>query len=242
MALAPPAAGVALATTRVTSPDGSFAVVLDGRVRPRRLGAKVPTPMSVRFSSQVAAGETPPAVFPRLREFNLEADRHVNVDVGDLPVCRVLGLPVTPPPWHHCERGVVGRGKMTVLYSIPEGGSPPPISSELVVYNGGLRKGMTNLWVRAYLPFPRPNTSLTRMKVKRVRDGRYGLEMSVSPPRLAAGLGSLVSFDLTLNRKILSATCPDGHLNARGSAFFEKLAGEVELPFASTSSCTPISR
>jgi hypothetical protein len=67
--------------------------------------------------------------------------------------------------------------------------------------------------------------------------GRYGLEVSVSIPTLANKFGTLLSFDLTLSRKILSASCPDGHLSVRGSTVLKAAAGMVELPFAATRSC-----
>ena len=214
-------------------------MVVYGRVKPKRLGARKPTPVSLRLGSRVVTGEGS-ARIPTLSEFTLEADRHVAINVRGLPVCRVLGLPVTPPPWTHCERGVVGHGEITVLYSVPPG-DPLEMESEVAVYNGGIERGVTNLWIRAYFPLPMPNTSLLRLQVRRVADGRYGLEAKLSVPDLAAGFGSPASFHLILDKKIVSATCPDGHLDVRGSSTFEELTGEVELPFTSTTSCTPVS-
>ena len=172
-----------------------------------------------------------------MRAFTLEADRNVSLDVAGVPVCRVLGLPVAPPPWNDCPDGVVGHGEVTILYTVPEGVSVQ-VSSEVVIYNGGVKHGLTNLWARAYFAVPIPNTSLARIKVRRIHRGRYGLEATVSIPRLADRFGTLRSFDLTLDRSIVSARCSDGRLNARGSALFETGESEVELPFSSVQHCT----
>jgi hypothetical protein len=235
-ALALTAAGVATGATRVSSPDDEFTLALTGQVKPARLAASEPTPTSFHLGGRVTS-QKPAAEFPDMRRLVLEADRSVRLDVEGLPVCRVLGLPVTPPPWNHCKDGIVGHGEVTILYSIPES-APIQISSETVVYNGGVKGGLTNLWIRAYFPLPKPNTSLARMKVKRIHRGRYGLEASLAVPELADRFGSLLSFDLTLDKSIVSASCPDGHLSVRGSTSFETDSGEVELPFASTKRCT----
>ncbi|HEY8501772.1 MAG TPA: hypothetical protein VIL21_03730 [Solirubrobacterales bacterium] len=228
------AVGVAAGATRVTSPDGTFDVTLEGWVKPARLAAAGPTPISFHLGSEVISASG--AEVPAMREFTLEADRNVSLDVSGLPVCRMLGMPVSPPPWGSCRDGIVGQGEMTILYAAP-GSEPTPVTSKLVVYNGGAKGGLTNLWVRTYLPVPKPNVSLARMKVKRVKKGRYGLEVSVSIPTLANKFGTLLSFDLTFSRKILSASCPNGHLSVRGSTLLEGAEGKVELPFAATRSC-----
>lgn len=233
-ALALGVVGVAAAATRVTSPDGTFDVSLDGWVKPAHLATAGSTPISFHLGSEVVA--TSGAEVPEMREFTLEADRNVSLDVSGLPVCRMLGMPVSPPPWGTCRDGIVGQGEMTTLYSAP-GTEPAPVTSKLVVYNGGAKGGLTNLWIRTYLPVPKPNASLARMKVKRIKKGRYGLQVNVSIPTLANKFGTLRSFDLTLGRKILSARCPDGHLSVRGSTLLEGAEGKVELPFAATRSC-----
>lgn len=235
-ALALAAAGVATATTRVSSPDGEFTLALHGQVKPARLAAGKPTPASFHFGGRVTSNGTG-SEFPDMRRLTLEADRNVTLDVKGLPTCRVLGLPVTPPPWNHCRDGIVGHGEVTIVYAAPES-TPIQISSETVVYNGGVKGDLTNLWIRAFFPLPKPNTSLARIKVKRIHRGRYGLEASVSIPRLADRFGSLLSFDLTLDRSIISASCPDGHLGLRGSAGVEAGGGDIELPFSATKRCT----
>ncbi|HMI82432.1 MAG TPA: hypothetical protein VK480_11640 [Solirubrobacterales bacterium] len=233
-ALALIGAAVAAAASRVTSPDGTFEVALDGWVKPARLAAAGATPISLHLGSEVISADG--AEPPDMRELTLEADRDVSLDVSGLPVCRMLGMPVSPPPWGSCREGIVGQGRMTILYSAPEG-EPTPVTSKLVVYNGGVKGRTTNFWVRTYLPVPKPNVSLARMKVKRVNKGRYGLEVKVSIPTLAARFGTLLSFDLTLGRKILSASCPDAHLSVRGSTLLEGSGGMVELPFSATRGC-----
>jgi len=232
-ALALTVGGATAGATHVGSPDGGFDLALDGWVRPARIAPDEPVPVAFHLTSELTS---PVGSLPDTRTFSFEADRSVSLDVSGLPVCRMLGMPVSPPPWRACKAGIVGQGEMTVLYRVPEG-VPVTIKGKLVVYNGGAKGGQTKLWVRTYLSVPRPNVSLAKMKVKRVRKGRYGTKVGVSIPTLAAKFGTLVSFDLTLGKKIVSASCPDGHLSVRGSTSLEGAEGKVELPFAATRRC-----
>jgi hypothetical protein len=52
-------------------------------------------------------------------------------------------------------------------------------------------------------------------------------------PKIAGGSGSPTFFTLTLNKGIVKATCPDGHLSAHGTAVFAdgtKASGTVLRP------------
>jgi hypothetical protein len=71
---------------------------------------------------------------------------------------------------------------------------------------------------------------VTTVKIKKIHKGRYGLLSVASIPKIAGGSGSVKSFSLKLNKGIISATCPDGHLDARGTAVFAegtKMSGGV---------------
>jgi hypothetical protein len=73
---------------------------------------------------------------------------------------------------------------------------------------------------------------VTTVKVKKIHNGRYGL-LSAAVPKIAGGSGSVTFFTLTLKKGIISATCPDGHLNAHGTAKFDdgsSLSGTVVRP------------
>jgi hypothetical protein len=95
-----------------------------------------------------------------------------------------------------------------------------PVHSELLAFNGGFRGGVTTLLIHAYITVPTPAAIVTTVKVKKIHKGAFGLGSVATIPKIAGGSGSVKSFSLKLNKGILSATCPSGHLDARGSAVF----------------------
>ena len=68
---------------------------------------------------------------------------------------------------------------------------------------------------------PTPAAIVTTVKIKKVHNGRYGLKTVASIPKIAGGSGSVKTFSLKINKKgVLSAKCPDGKLQANGTAIF----------------------
>ena len=106
-----------------------------------------------------------------------------------------------------------------------------------LTFNGGFKGGVTTLYIHAYLTVPTPAAIVTTVKIKKIHNGRYGLEAVSSIPKIAGGSGSVKSFSLTINKKgVLSAKCPDGKLQAHGTAVFvdgTRVSGEI------VRTCTP---
>jgi len=74
---------------------------------------------------------------------------------------------------------------------------------------------------------------VTTVKVKKIHKGCYGLLSTAAVPKIAGGSGSVTFFTLTLKKGIIKATCPDGKLQARGTAVFAdstKATGTVIRP------------
>ena len=68
---------------------------------------------------------------------------------------------------------------------------------------------------------PTPAAVVTTVKIKKIHNGRYGLLAQSSIPKIAGGSGSVTHFNLTINKKgVLTAKCPDGKLQAHGTAVF----------------------
>ncbi len=68
---------------------------------------------------------------------------------------------------------------------------------------------------------PTPAAIVSTVKVKKIHNGRYGLGSVTTIPKIAGGSGSVTDFNLTINKKgVLSAKCPDGKLQAHGTAIF----------------------
>jgi hypothetical protein len=114
---------------------------------------------------------------------------------------------------------LIGTGKTEVGIKFPEQ-KEIPVKSELLVFSGGFKGGVTTLFIHAYITVPTPAAIVTTVKVKKIHKGRFGLGSVATIPKIAGGSGSVKSFNLTLQKGIISASCPDGHLNAHGTAVF----------------------
>jgi hypothetical protein len=214
---------------------GSLEVEFDGGFSPKALSKKKPTPISFFLWSKIrdVEGKHPPA----LREFLLEGDKHVKIDVKGLPKCKPAQIQSTTSAAARkaCGSTLVGSGTTEVEVQFPE--QPPiDVKSELLAFNGGFKGGVTTLYIHAFLTAPVTAAIVTTVKIKNVKKGRYGTESVASVPKIAGGSGSVTYFKLTIDRGILTATCPDGHLDARGTAVFSdgtKASAGVTRP------CTP---
>lgn len=108
-----------------------------------------------------------------------------------------------------------------------------PVKSELLVFNGGFKGGVTTLFIHAYITVPTPAAIVTTVKIKKIHKGRFGLGSVATIPKIAGGSGAVKTFNLALKKGIISATCPDGHLNAHGTAIFADgthISAEVVRP------------
>jgi hypothetical protein len=218
--------------------SGDLETEFDGGFSPKALPKKDPVTISFNIWGKIRtldpADEGHP---PALKEFNIEGDKHVTVDVKGVPTCRSGQIQSTTSSAARkaCGPAIVGTGKTTVGVKFPE--QPEiDIKSELLAFNGGAKGGVTTLFIHAFLTAPVTAAVVTTVKIKKVHKGRYGTLAVASIPKIAGGSGSVKSFSLTINKGILWATCPDGHLNARGSAVFadgSKLSAGVVKP------CTP---
>jgi len=245
MGLAAAAAALVLVVTGVALAAGSWEKVRVGNLEvqynggfsPKVLSKKKPTPISFNVATKVASldpGEPHPSA---LREFVIEGDKHGSIDVGGIPTCTSgeLQSRTSAAARKACGPALIGSGKTDVEVKFPEQ-LPILAHSELLAFNGGVKGGVTTLFIHAYLTAPVVAAVVTTVKVKKIHKGRYGLESVATVPKIAGGSGSVVFFTLTLNKGIIKATCTDGHLDARGTASFSdgtEAQGTVLRP------CTP---
>jgi hypothetical protein len=157
------------------------------------------------------------------------------LDVRGLPVCGGVGIqfsqavgPEGPLP-ERCEPALVGKGRITLSIAVPEEQEQRP-KSELWIFNGGARTGVTNLYAYAQIATPAPAGILVKIKLKAIDERRFGSEAVVSIPKIAGGSGSIVSFDATIGRRftyegrqrsLLSLRCPAGAIFTSATAFFD---------------------
>ena len=214
-------AGVAVAAPWQKVIVGDLEVQYNGGFSPKVISKKKPTPITFNVAAKIASLNPDEKHPPALRQFLIEGDKHGSISVKGIPICTSgkLQSRTSKAAREVCGPALIGSGKTDVEVQFPE--QPPILAhSELLAFNGGLRGGVTTIFVHAYLTAPVVAAVVTKVKVRKIHKGRYGLESIADVPKIAGGSGSVVFFTLTLKKGIISATCPDGHLNARGTAVF----------------------
>jgi hypothetical protein len=214
-------AGIAAAEKPVKTVVGELETEFNGGFSPQVLSKKKATPITFNISGKIRSLNPAEPHPPAMKEFVLEGDKHASIDVAGIPVCKAGTIQATDTTRAKkaCGPALIGSGKTEAGVKFPE--QPEVlVHSDLLAFNGGVRGGVTTLYIHAYFSTPINGAIVTTVKIKKIHHGRYGLESIATIPKLANGAGSVKSFSLTLNRGILSATCPDGHLNARGTAVF----------------------
>jgi hypothetical protein len=246
-ALAVVVAGLAAAAGNhkpVIIQEGNLKVTADGGFSPTALSKTKLSPIGLNISGKIETtdGTHPPA----LREFIVETDKNGTINAKGLPACTIGKLVAreTKAAEKACPTSIVGSGKTDVEVAFPE---QPAITvhSKLVAFNGGVKGGVTTVLIHAFLKNPVSAAVVTTVKVSKIHNGRFGTKSVASIPVIAGGSGSPTFFELNINRKFtykgkqqsyLLAKCPDGHINARGTAVFsdgKHLSGEIVRP------CTP---
>jgi hypothetical protein len=215
--------GIAAAEKPVTVVAGEIHAEFNGGFSPKVLSKTKPTPISFSISAKLKSLNPDPEKqhLPALKEFLLEGDKHATISVKGIPVCKPGQLQSTTSAQARkvCGPALIGTGKTEVGIKFPEQGELF-VNSELLAFNGGFHGGATTLLIHAYITVPTPAAIVTTVKVKKIHKGAFGLGSVASIPKIAGGSGSVKSFSLKLNKGILSATCPNGHLDARGKAVF----------------------
>lgn len=189
-----------------------------GSIKPGVLPAKGREPATLHMGTGVRnyEGSRPPAIW-RLR---LEWDRSADLDPSEVPACRARGIPNSPPLWPRCRNAVVGHASALVTFAYPE---QTPIDELIafVIYKGGVRNGVTKLWLHGHIDVAGLGSIVMPAKVKRIDAGGYGWRADIIIPSLGEGNGSLISFNFTIRKRVLSAGCPREALLSRVAAWFQ---------------------
>lgn len=211
--------GIATAAKPVTTVSGDIHTEFNGDFSPKVLSKKKLTPIAFWISGRLktVSGEH---IAP-MKEFMLEGDKHASISVKGIPACPPGKIQATTSAAARkaCGKTLVGSGKAEAEIKFP-GQLPIDVKSELLAFNGGFKGGVTTLYLHAYITVPTPAAIITVVKIKRIKKGRFGLQSIARIPKIAGGSGSVTFFKLQLKKGILSATCADGHLDARGTAVF----------------------
>lgn len=237
------AAGASAVSVRV----GGVEVSGDGVFKPSTLSKNELMPISLTLFGGVKRlvdeeGKPPPAV----RELIFETDKNGTVDVVGYPTCKAgqLVAQTSVKARGICGKALIGQGKTEVGIDYVEQ-DEVSVKSDLLMFNGGVKGGVTTLFVHAYITVPAPAAIVTTVKIKRIHKGRYGLLSVASVPKIAGGSGWVKAFNLTIDRKytykgkkhsVLNLKCPDGKVLVRVEAIFED-KNRAQLEFAKP--CTP---
>jgi hypothetical protein len=207
---------------------GNIEFFADGGFSPKTLSKTQLTPIAFNAEGKIKTldGTHPPA----LKEVLLEADKNTAVNVKGYPACKSGQLQSQDSSHAEaiCKSAIIGKGTTNVEIAFPES-KVVPVSSKLLVFNGGEAGGVTTFFIHAYITVPVPAAIVTTVKIKKVHHGRYGLETISTIPKIAGGSGSVTSFSLKIDKKftykgkkvsVLSAKCPDGKLQAHAVGVF----------------------
>lgn len=223
------ASGAATPNKPSTVRVGNLELTFNGGFSPTVLPKKTLAPIGLTAEGKIAS--TDGTHIPALTEAIVETDKNGAINVKGYPTC-TAGKLQSQDSEHAkkiCKSSLVGTGKTTAEVEFAES-KPLDVPSELLVFNGGEKGGVTTLFIHAYFNNPIPGAIVTTVKIKKIHKGRYGLESIASIPKIAGGNGSVKSFSLTINKKftykgkkvsILSAKCPDGKIQAHVKANFK---------------------
>jgi hypothetical protein len=210
---------------KVSNLELSFCGGFSPTVLPKKTMAPIAFSLSANFKSLDGSH------LPALKEFLIETDKNGGLNTVGYPVCSAAKIQSTNSDHalQACGPALIGKGKTTVGIELSEDQPEIDAHSDLLLFNGGVRGGVTTLLVHAYLTLPVPAAVVTTVKVTKVHHGRYGTLAVASIPKIAGGSGSVKSFNLKVDKKftykgkkfsVLSAKCPDGKLQGKGKAVF----------------------
>lgn len=213
-------AGIANAEKPVKVIAGNLELTFNGGFTPKTLSKKKLTPITLNVSGKIRTKDGEHA--PAMKEFVLEADKNSAVELKGLPICTASKLQSqdTKHAEAICKKAIIGSGKATAGIKFPEQAEIPAVS-KIIAFNGGFKGGTSTIYIHAYLTVPTPAAIVTTVKIKKIHNGRFGLKSIATIPKIAGGNGSVTDFNLTINKKgVLLAKCPDGKLQAHGTAVF----------------------
>jgi hypothetical protein len=213
-------------------------------------------PAAIGFRGQASISTSEGSHPSALREAILEIDRDVVIDAEGLPACgyRKIASRDSDGARQACPNSLVGSGEAVVEFAYPEN-TPIAITTEIGIFNGGVREGRTRLFIHGFVPFPIPRAVVARVEIRKRASGRYLREALIEIPRMGDGHGSLVEFELRMRRifyvagrkkSFLSGRCPDGRLDlGMSKALFKNenrapgVAPQTMLKGLLTLPCTP---
>ena len=228
IALSVAAVGMAGAAKPTVVRAGNIVLRLNGDVTPRALPRNRLAPIALRITGDIATsdGTQPPAAKLVIADF----DKHGTVNARGLPTCSAGKLQArnTQAAKQACPKAIVGGGKTRVRVEFPEQAAFFS-TGPLVLFNGGVRRGVTTMFIHAYVNVPAPTAIVTVVKIKPIHKGRFGTRAIARIPKIAGGYGSVTRFAMAIKRNFrfrgrsrsyLTARCANGRFFAHADVAF----------------------
>jgi hypothetical protein len=232
------AAAIAAGEKPTVVEAGNLRLSIAGGVTPATLPRNELAPISLHVDGDLADadGSQPPA----LKEVVLDSDKNAIVNAKGLPACRASQLEAqdTQAAQRACPKAIIGRGTTEVEVSFPEQ-APFGATGPLIVFNGGVKGGVTTVFIHTYVSVPAPTAIVVALKIRKEHKGPFGLHTVATVPVIAGGAGSVTHFELTIHRlftyrgkreSFLEAKCASGHFLADTTFKFRdgsQISGEV---------------
>ncbi|MFL5872346.1 MAG: hypothetical protein ACJ75T_02580 [Solirubrobacterales bacterium] len=222
---------------------GNICVADDGGITPTALPKHEKAPVTARLNGAISTkdGSHPPA----FESVDLKIEKNIAIDSVGLPTCRAGQLQATSSAAakRACGDAIVGSGEAEVEVAFPEQ-APFRSTGPLILFNGGQKGPTTTLLLHAYVNVPAPTAIVVAATVTRIHEGRFGLRIQATVPKIAGGSGSVTKFSLVVGRRFtyrgekksfLSASCPNGVWIAKGEAkFVDDTTLYISHPFPCT--------
>jgi hypothetical protein len=217
----------------------------NGGITPTKLPRHRQAPVSAYIRGQIETvdGTHPPAVEGVVADF----DKNIRINAKGLPACKQAQLVArsTAAAKTACADAIVGSGKAEVEVAFPEQ-APIVAKGPIYLFNGGVRGGVTTLFIHTFVNVPAPTAVVATVKFTRIDRGHYGIHVTAQVPKIAGGAGSVTKYDFKVDRKFtykgkrrsyLTASCPTGTYYAEGKVEF---SDDTALTVTHILPCTPI--
>jgi hypothetical protein len=194
---------------------GNLRVIFEGSMDPTILPRGETQGISVQVKGAVKQiGNKRP---PGLRRFAIGFNRHAQLSVRGLPVCRrsLISPSTSARALDRCRGSLVGTGHFSAHIDIPDQ-APFPSKGRVLVFNSKSH-GKPVLLGHVYGKKPIPTGHVLAFHLGREKRGEFGVRLSATLPDVGEAWGYVTGFDLELGREyrfrggrrqFLAASCP----------------------------------
>lgn len=162
---------------------------------------------------------------PAIREAVADLDADGALDPVGLPACSYSQLvaQTVAAVRRVCGGAIIGTGVASGEVAFPEQ-APIHVTSPMTLLNGGVKNGVTTIFIHGFITVPTPAAVVSTATVSRVRHGHYGMRVVLKVPRIAGGSGSITDVRFKFGRYFSYkgmrksydlAKCSDGHLDVK---------------------------